>query len=132
MDAETAAHNWSQTWERAWPLKDIDAITALYSEKATYRSLPFRQPHIGVSGARAYLVQAFTDENAIECWFGEPMVREQRAAVEWWAVYTSENKDWTIVGTTVLRFAPDGKVDEHCDYWSMTEGRHVPAAQWGR
>lgn len=130
--AEDAARKWASTWSQAWPAKDVDAIAALYSEAAAYRSHPLRDPYRGPHGAREYVVTTFADEDAIECWFGDPMTSGQRAAVEWWAAFRSENKEWTIIGTTVLRFDEDGKVGEHCDYWVMEEGRRKPPPGWGR
>jgi hypothetical protein len=36
----------------------------------------------------------------------------------------------TLIGTTVLRFGPDGKVIDHRDYWLMEEGHRSPYAGW--
>jgi ketosteroid isomerase-like protein len=43
MDAELAARRWAETWERAWPGKDIDAIAALYADGVNYRALVQRK-----------------------------------------------------------------------------------------
>ena len=32
MDAETAAQRWADTWSRAWPQRDAEAIAALYGD----------------------------------------------------------------------------------------------------
>jgi ketosteroid isomerase-like protein len=37
MDAETAARRWAETWSRAWPQRDGEAIAALYADSAVYR-----------------------------------------------------------------------------------------------
>ena len=132
MDVDSAARVWADTWSRAWPAKDADAIAGLYATHAAYRSHPFRQPMRGPVGARDYALSVFTEEEDIECWFAAPIARADRAAVEWWAVFRSESKQWTIAGTTILRFAADGKVVEHCDYWVMDEGRREPPPGWGR
>ena len=45
-----------------------------------------------------------------------------RAAVEYRAkITTNDGKTATLSGVTVLRFAEDGLVREHRDYWAMTE-----------
>jgi len=126
------ARVWAQTWSLAWPRKDADAIASLYAPGASYRSHPFRMPKIGPGGAKEYVLGAFAEEDAIECWFAEPIAAGDRAAVEWWAVYRWEGKEWTLAGTSVLRFAADGMVAEHTDYWVMDEGRRLPAPGWGR
>ncbi len=133
MDVASAARVWAGTWSRAWPAKDADAIAELYAADAAYRSHPFRQPMTGQSGARGYALSAFAEEEEdIECWLADPIAAGTRAAVQWWAVFRSEGKQWTLAGTSVLRFAADGKVAEHWDYWVTDEGRREPPAGWGR
>ena len=85
MDPQTAARRWADTWSRAWPQRDVEAIVALYADTAMYRSQAFRQPGLGLAGVRRYLGEQFPAEENIACWFGEPVVSEGRAAVEWWA-----------------------------------------------
>ena len=43
---------WAETWTRAWPAGDTDAIAALYADEATYRALAFREPDLGLAGVR--------------------------------------------------------------------------------
>jgi ketosteroid isomerase-like protein len=131
VNALELARGWAQTWSHAWPRKDVDAIASLYAPSAAYRSHPFRAPKIGPAGAREYVQWAFAEEEAIECWFAEPIASGDQAAVQWWAVYRWEAKDWTLAGTSVLRFASDGKVAEHTDYWVMDQGRRLPPSGWG-
>ena len=69
------------------------------------------------------MLSAFAEEDAVECWFGEPVVSGDRAAVEYRALLTYQGREQTLAGTTLLRFAADGRVAEHRDYWAMEEGR---------
>jgi hypothetical protein len=46
MDAETAARSCADTWSRAWPQRDVEAIDMLYADTAVYRSPAFRQPYL--------------------------------------------------------------------------------------
>jgi hypothetical protein len=128
MDVESAAKTWAATWERAWPERDAAAIARLYADEVSYRSHPLRDPQPG--GALAYTQWAFADEDEVSCWFGVPIVSGQRAAVEWWATLLEGGRPVTLIGTTVLRFGPDGKVIEHRDYWLMDEGHRSPYAGW--
>lgn len=128
MNVESAAKTWASTWARAWPQRDAGTIARLYADEAVYRSHPLRDPHPG--GALAYTRWAFADEDEVCCWFGDPIVSGQRAAVEWWATLLEGGRPVTLIGTTVLRFGPDGKVIEHRDYWLTDEGHRSPYAGW--
>ena len=130
MDVQEAARRWAQTWERAWPAKDADAIAALYADGAVYRSHPMRDPEPG--SALGYTGRQFTLEDSIECRFGTPIAAGDRAAVEWWASWVEDERELTLAGATVLRFDGDGKVLEHVDYWVERDGRLAPFPGWGR
>ncbi len=132
LDAEAAARRWADEWAQGWREHDSARIAALYADGAIHRSAPFREPGRGPEGARSYADWAFADEDSVECWFGEPIVSGDRAAVEYWAVIGSSGKEETLAGIAVLRFAPDGRVREQRDYWAMEEGRREPSKGWGR
>jgi len=64
--------------------------------------------------------------------FGEPIVGDDRAAVDWWAVITSDDGQVeTIAGTSLLRFASDGRVAEQRDAWASAPGR-LDLPRWAR
>jgi hypothetical protein len=129
MDIQDAARRWAETWERAWPAKDADAIATLYADGAIYRSHPMRDPAAG--GASGYTHREFAVEDSIECRFGRPIAAGDRAAVEWWASWVEGGRELTLAGATVLRFDGDGLVVEHVDYWVEGEGRIAPFSGWG-
>ena len=130
MDAETAARRWADTWSRAWPQRDAQAIAALYADTVVYRSPAFREPDLGLAGVRRYLGEQFPAEQNIECWFGQPIVSGARAAVQWWASWTEQGQDLSYAGVTVLYFDDQGQVVEHRDYDNHTERREPPYAGW--
>jgi ketosteroid isomerase-like protein len=130
MDVPSAAGRWKETWERAWPARDVEAIASLYSEDAVYRALAFREPDRGLSGVRRYLEENFAAEDEIECWFGDPVVEGDRAAVEWWGSWVEEGRPLTLAGTTVLRFDENGQVVDQRDYWNEVERRDPPYDGW--
>ena len=121
IDPETAAQRWAETWARAWPAADVDAIVALYAGDAVFYSHPFRAqqaPH-------EYVGWAFEDQAEAECRFGRPVVSGDRAAVDWWGVVSSRDGTVeTLAGTSLLRFAADGRVVEQRDAWAGEPGRH--------
>jgi ketosteroid isomerase-like protein len=125
MDAARAARNWAQTWTRAWPDADVDAISALYAPDAVFYSHPFRTPQ----GPEDYVRWAFADQAEADCRFGEPVVQGDRAAVDWWGVITSRDGSIeTVAGTSLLRFDTEGLVVEQRDAWAGVEGRSELAA----
>ena len=126
VDTEQAARRWAETWAAAWPQKDADSIAALYADGGSYRALAFRQPDT----PSGYLQRVFAEESDIACRFGEPVVSDDRAAVEWWASWVEDGKDLTLAGATLLRFDAEGKVVDHRDYWNQDEGRIEPYSDW--
>lgn len=130
MDPETVARRWADTWSRAWPQRDAEAIAALYADTVVHRSTAFRPPGLGLGGIRRYLDENFAVEENIECWFGPPIVSGDRAAVEWWASWTEQGQELTYAGVSVLRFDSQGQVLEHRDYDAHIEQRQPPYAGW--
>jgi SnoaL-like domain len=128
VDIEAAAGRWADVWRHAWPQRDADAIVALYADEAVYRALAFRAP----DGARGYLERVLAEGTEIECWFGEPIVSGNRAAVEWWGSWIENGTPLTLAGTTVLSFDADGLVVDHRDYWNEVDRREPPYAGWSR
>lgn len=131
MDPRAAAERWAATWTEAWGRGDaagVDAIAALYAPQHTYRSHPHREPEDG--GARGYTSRTFAEETGVRCRFGEPVVDGQRAVVEWWATLDEAGERVTLSGATVLRFATDGLVTDHVDYWVASGGHVAPFATW--
>ena len=130
MDTDAAARRWAETWRRAWPAKDVESIAALYGANAVYRALAFREPDRGLAGVRRYLGENFAVEDQIECWFGEPVVAGDRAAVEWWGTWVENGRRLTLAGATLLRFDENGLVADHRDYWNEVDGRTQPYEGW--
>ena len=77
-----------------------------------------------------YAAWAFGDQDAAECRFGEPVVQDDRAAVDWWAVVTSvDGSIETLAGISLIRFDGTGLVVEQRDVWATHTGRHE-LAHW--
>jgi len=128
VDAVTAARAWIEAWDRAWRAKDAAALGSVYADDVVFRSHPFREPQSPLEYARG----AFEEEGEeLELWWGEPLVSENRAAVEWWAALTEDGKPVTLAGTSLLQFGADGRVVDQHDYWAMTPGRTAPWEGWG-
>ena len=124
MDAHEAVRNWIERYSAAWKGHDADAVSKLYTDDAVSRSHPFRDALNGHAGV-------FESEADVDLWFGEPIAAGDGASVEYWAVILDQHgKISTLAGTVVLRFATDGRVAEHRDYWALDEGRRAPYDGW--
>src|SRR5436190_1187891 len=107
MTSDRAARRWAEVWAQAWPAADVEAIVALYAPNAVFYSHPFRARQ----SPREYVETVFADQVEAECRFGEPLVSDERAAVDWWGVITSkEGAVEAVAGTSLLRFDADGLV----------------------
>jgi len=132
LDAEAAARAWVDAWSRAWPAADPEPLRAVYADDAVFRSSPFREPRLGREGALDYARSAFADQDGFTgCWFGEPVVAGNRAAVEYWAVLVENGREVTIAGVSLLRFGPDGLVRSQQDYWALEPGALQPPTGCG-
>ena len=123
---------WIAEYGRAWRERDADEVVHLFTEDAVYRSSPFREPHVGWDGVRAYWKQATATQDEIDLRFGVPVAAGNRAAVEWWAAMKDEGEEITLPGILILRFAPDGRCEELRECWHEEAGRREPPSGWGR
>jgi hypothetical protein len=111
---------------------DPEAAVALFTEDASYRSSPFREPpNLGHEGVRAYWTRATTSQEDVEVEMGEPLVDGNVVAVEWWTRMRSEGEEITLVGCLLLRFAPDGRCADLREYWNLEGARIPPHDGWG-
>src|SRR5258708_32450176 len=98
MDSVTAARCWADTWSGAWQQRDVEAIAARSADTVVYRSPASCQPDLGLAGVRRYLNENLPAEENIECWFSQPIVSGDRAAVEWWGSWTEQDQELTFAG----------------------------------
>lgn len=122
---------WVEAYGRAWQEQDADAVVALFTEDAEYRSSPFREPGIGSAGIRDYWTRVTSTQEDADVRMGTPIVAGDRVVVEWWATMRDEGEEITLPGCLLLRFAPDGRCATLREYWHVEPGRHEPHPGWG-
>ena len=122
---------WIEAYVRAWRERNADAVVAIFTEDAVYRSSPFREPHVGSDGIRAYWERVTSGQQGFDLRFGAPVVEGNRAAVEWWAIVEEQGEATTYPGILMLRFADDGRCEELRECWHQGEGRIYPHEGWG-
>lgn len=131
MDTREAALRWAHTWTAAWEGQDAEAIVALQAEDGVHWSSPFRAPCEGRAGLRKYLQDVFAAEiEPTRARFAEPVVDDDQATVEYWALSRYDSGPLTISGCTVLRFDSDGLVIESRDYSFVESGHHPSPFGW--
>lgn len=124
--------DWIEGYRRAWEERDPEAVVALFTEDASYRSSPFREPpNLGHDGIRAYWAQATASQEDVEVEMGQPLVDGNVGAVEWWTRMRLEGEEVTLVGCLLLRFAADGRCEDLREYWNFESGRLPPHGEWG-
>lgn len=122
---------WLEGYRIAWEKGDADAAAALFTEDAVYRSSPFREPHLGQDGIRAYWEQATGSQSETRVRIGTPVTQGNKTAVEWWATMRDDGTEITLPGILFLRFAVDGRCEELRETWNYVEETVEPHPGWG-
>jgi SnoaL-like domain len=104
---------------------------SLFSEGASYRSSPFREPFSGHDEIRAYWRRGAGTQRETRVRMGRPFVDGARVAVEWWTTMIDDGGQVTLPGCLLLHFDDDGRCDDLREYWNVAPGRQDPFAGWG-
>ena len=124
--------SWIEAYGRAWRDRDDDAVGELFTDRAVYRSHPFREPLRGREAIRGYWRQATGPLTSVDVEFGRPIADGHHAAVEWWAILGDGQAEMTLPGALILRFDEHGQCEELREYWHLQEDRSIPApGGWG-
>jgi hypothetical protein len=97
---------WAGRYARAWEEADEEAAGALFTEDATYKSDPFREPYRGRDAIRGYWREVTATQVNVEVSMGQPMVAGKRAVVEWWTQMDNDGTPVTLPGALILDFVP--------------------------
>jgi uncharacterized protein (TIGR02246 family) len=130
-EAALTLDEWVEAYARAWRDKDADAVVRLFTEDAEYRSSPFREPHVGSDGIRAYWEGATSTQQSADVRMGTPFVAGDLVVVEWWTTMVDDGEEITLPGCLLLRFAEDGRCHTLREYWNVEQGRREPHPGWG-
>ncbi len=122
---------WIAGYARAWERGDDQAIEELFSEQATYRSSPFREPARGHDEIRSYWRRATGSQRETRVRTGRPIIEGSRVAVEWWTTMIDEGEEVTLPGCLLLQFEPDGRCSDLREYWHLDRGRLQAYDGWG-
>jgi hypothetical protein len=104
---------WIDGYLRAWNSNDPAEIGALFTEDATYRSEPYRQPHEGREDIVRFWL-AHRDEPGQTTFTWEPLLITDELAV---ITGTTTYPDRTFSNLWLIRLAPDGACREFSEWW---------------
>ena len=107
---------WVADYERAWRDGDLAGVARLFTEDARYRTSPYSESKVGHAEIQAFWLD---DAGRTFSVTAEPVVVEGRAAVVRLGVRYLEPVAQEYRDLWVLRFAPDGRVEdfEEWAYW---------------
>jgi uncharacterized protein (TIGR02246 family) len=83
--------HWAERYARAWEDADDEAAGALFTDDATYRSDPFREPHRGRDAIRAYWREVTASQSNVSVSMGRPIAEGRRGS-------SSGGRRWTMAG----------------------------------
>jgi len=114
---------WVAGYERAWRERDVDAVAALFTERAAYRPSPYESSEVGHEAIKALWPDdegvAFTMTADVVAVEGDIAV--VRVDVSYTAPRPQEYRDLWL-----LRFADDGRVADF-EEWAYWPGRGYSA-----
>ncbi len=122
---------WVTSYAQAWESASEELIASLFTEDASYRSSPFREPFNGHAEIRAYWRRGAGAQQETRVHMGRPFRDGERVAVEWWTTMIEDGAEVTLPGCLLLRFTADGRCQDLREYWNAEEGRREPFRGWG-
>lgn len=123
---------WAERYARAWEEADDEAVGALFTENATYRSTPFQDPRRGRDAIRAYWREVTSSQSNVSVEVGKPVAAGRRAVVEWWTQMDNDGTPVTLPGALILDFDETGLCEALREYWNLEVGAWIPPFDgWG-
>jgi hypothetical protein len=107
---------WVAEYERVWRSGDVAGVTRLFTDHARYRTGPYEEPRVGHAEIQAFWLD---DEGRTFSVTAEPIAVEGRDAVVRLEVRYGDPVPQDYRDLWLLRFAPDGRVEdfEEWAYW---------------
>jgi uncharacterized protein (TIGR02246 family) len=124
--------DWAERYARAWEQADDEAVGALFTDDATYRSDPFREPHRGRDAIRAYWRGVTSSQSNVAVDVGRIVVDGRRGVVEWWTQMDTDGTPVTLPGALILDFDDSGRCRALREYFNLEVGTRMPPPDgWG-
>jgi steroid delta-isomerase len=104
----------------------VQSLHTIYTEQARFKD-PFNDV-TGTAGIQRVFEHMFETVNTPRFLVRSAMTQNDEAWLTWDFLITRKHGDLAIHGASHLHFAPDGRVDQHRDYWDPAEElyAHIP------
>ena len=122
---------WIAGYRRAWENPDADAVAALFTPDATYRSNIFEDAHLGRAGVKAYWESVTSSQSNVRVQMGHPFVDGSRVSVEFWTNMSVNLDEVTLAGFLHLDFDDNWLCRQLREYWHFAPGSMQPPVGWG-
>ncbi len=126
MDREQVMR-WVAGYEAAWRDSDRDAVEKLFTDDAQYLRSPYAEPLVGLAAIRDFWL---ADEDVTFTMTASPVAVEGVDAVVRVEVLYGPPTHQEYRDLWVLRFAPDGRVDDF-EEWAYWPDKPYTAADSG-
>ena len=124
-------NDWVEGYRLAWENKDAEAVVALFTPDATYRSNIFEDAHQGQAGVRAYWESVTTSQSDVRVRMGRPLVDGSKVSVEFWTNMKVDQEEVTLPGCLLLDFDDNWLCRGLREYWHFAPGSSKPPPGWG-
>ena len=114
---------WVADYERAWREGDVSGVARLFTESASYRVSPYAEAKDGSAAIQAFWLD---DAGRTFTVTAEPVAVEGRNAVVRLEVRYRDPVAQEYRDLWVLRFAPDGRVEDF-EEWAYWPGKPYTA-----
>lgn len=117
--SRTDFERWLDAYRAAWKTDDPEQIGALFTEDATYLTLPFREPW---RGREAIVAKWIEHGDATDEWLFESeivAVEGETGVVRGTTTYPAQGDDPEAVYSNiwVIRLADDGRASSFAEWW---------------
>lgn len=110
---------WLDRYQAAWRSDDAAQIGALFTDDATYTTLPFREPKRGRDAIIAWWVSQGDSQNQWRFESERLVVEGKTGVVEGLTTYPAHDDEPEEVYSNiwVIRLAPDGRATSFAEWW---------------
>ena len=110
---------WLDRYQAAWRTDDPAQIGALFTDEATYTTLPFREPKRGRDAIVAWWVSQGDSQNQWRFESERLVVEGENGVVQGLTTYPAHDDEPEEVYSNiwVIRLAPDGRATSFAEWW---------------